>query len=318
MGWLASSARRVFAPALLALLCACSSSHHAPGEVDLPEVAPPKSGAIKIGQPYQINGVWYYPKADPSYDETGIASWYGHPFHGAATANGETYDMDGMTAAHQTLPLPTDVRVTNLENGRSVIVRVNDRGPFVNGRIIDVSRRAARLLGFYESGTAKVRVQIAGTAESGTFVAQKPVTPLEESRVAAAPVSRIVSDALPPPPGSKTETTRPVQTGPKAKPEPPLVASVGRVDAQNPEVTYVPVPKSTAIYIQIGAFKNLDNAKRLRDKVDFYGPARIANADVKGETFHRVRIGPMPNVDAADAMLNRVIGQFPGARISVE
>lgn len=97
-------------------------------------------GTAKIGKPYQIDGIWYYPAEDLTYDETGIASWYGEPFHGRKTANGAVYDMNKMTAAHKTLPLPTDVRVTNLENGRSVIVTVNDRGPFAHSRIIDLSK----------------------------------------------------------------------------------------------------------------------------------------------------------------------------------
>ena len=118
----------------------------------------------KIGKPYTINGVWYYPKEDPTYDETGIASWYGSAFHGKVTANGERYDMNTMTAAHKTLPMPSIVEVTNLENGRVLRLRVNDRGPFVQGRIIDVSRRAAEMLGFRNKGTARVRVRLAGAA----------------------------------------------------------------------------------------------------------------------------------------------------------
>ncbi len=113
-----------------------------------------------VGQPYQIAGTWYYPKEDWSYDETGIASWYGEQFQGRSTADGETFDLKSLTAAHRTLPLPVVVRVTNLVNGRSLKLRVNDRGPFAEGRIIDVSRRAARLLGFERSGVAKVRVEI--------------------------------------------------------------------------------------------------------------------------------------------------------------
>jgi len=119
-----------------------------------------KVGIYKVGQPYQINGTWYYPAEDFEYDETGIASWYGEAFHAKTTANGEIFDLNGLTAAHKTLPMPSIVQVTNLENGRSLKLRVNDRGPFVRGRIIDVSRRAAQLLGFEEQGTAKVRVQI--------------------------------------------------------------------------------------------------------------------------------------------------------------
>src|SRR3954471_571731 len=127
---------------------------------DRPSQPTPARGVYKIGDPYQINGVWYYPAEDYRYDETGIASWYGPDFHGKYTANGETYDMNDLTAAHHTLPLPSLVRVTNLDNGRSIVVRVNDRGPFAKGRVLDMSRRGAQLLGYEQSGTAKVRVQI--------------------------------------------------------------------------------------------------------------------------------------------------------------
>lgn len=119
----------------------------------------------KVGAPYQINGVWYRPAENFRYRKIGIASFYGGEtrgvdFHGRMTANGEIYDMHALTAAHPTLPLPTLVSVTNLENGRSIVVRVNDRGPFVNGRLIDVSRRAAQELGFERQGTASVRVEV--------------------------------------------------------------------------------------------------------------------------------------------------------------
>src|ERR1700731_938283 len=118
------------------------------------------SGLYKVGQPYQIDGTWYYPAEDFSYDETGIASWYGADFHGKNTANGEVFDFNELTGAHRTLPMPSVVQVTNLDNGRSIKLRVNDRGPYARGRIIDVSRRAAQLLGFEGAGTAKVRVKI--------------------------------------------------------------------------------------------------------------------------------------------------------------
>lgn len=111
-------------------------------------------------EPYQVKGVWYTPKVDYGYDETGTASWYGPGFDQQATADGEIYDMNGLSAAHKTLPLPSVVAVTNLQNGRELRLRVNDRGPFIDGRLIDVSRRAAQLLGFEGSGTAPVRVKI--------------------------------------------------------------------------------------------------------------------------------------------------------------
>lgn len=117
-------------------------------------------GEYKVGNPYEIGGIQYTPREDYRYSATGVASWYGPGFEGKRTANGETFDPNELTAAHQTLPMPSLVRVTNLENGRSVVVRINDRGPFANNRIIDLSRRAAQLLDFVNQGTAKVRVDI--------------------------------------------------------------------------------------------------------------------------------------------------------------
>lgn len=120
-------------------------------------------GYLKVGNPYSIKDVTYYPKkSSHGYDETGIASWYGSDFHGKASANGECYDMYAMTAAHKTLPMPTTVRVTNLKNGRSVILKVNDRGPYAKGRIIDLSYAAAKKLDLAEAGIGKVRVQAIG------------------------------------------------------------------------------------------------------------------------------------------------------------
>lgn len=118
------------------------------------------AGSYKVGNPYTVSGVRYYPREDFSLSETGIASWYGPNFHGKRTANGEIYNQNDLTAAHRTLQMPSIVRVTNLENGRSVVVRINDRGPFKRGRIIDVSKRAAELLGFIGNGTARVRVDV--------------------------------------------------------------------------------------------------------------------------------------------------------------
>lgn len=142
--------------AFLLVSCAGGSGNYAP----MPAPAP----GYKVGKPYKINGKRYFPRHDPSYDQVGTASWYGDQFHGKQTANGEIFNMWALTAAHPTLTLPADVRVTNLENNRSVILRVNDRGPFARDRIIDVSRAAAAQLGFLENGTARVRVQYLGLA----------------------------------------------------------------------------------------------------------------------------------------------------------
>ncbi len=125
---------------------------------------PKGGGRSQVGKPYKIAGKWYTPKIDPNYDRTGVASWYGPNFHGRQTANGEIFDQYAISAAHPTLPLPSYVRVTNLENNRSIIVRVNDRGPFASGRIIDLSKRVADILGVINKGTARVRVKYVGKA----------------------------------------------------------------------------------------------------------------------------------------------------------
>ncbi|MEL7544811.1 MAG: septal ring lytic transglycosylase RlpA family protein [Pseudomonadota bacterium] len=125
---------------------------------------PRGGGYAKVGKPYKIGTRTYYPRRDPSYNRVGIASWYGTAFHGKKTANGERFDMGRLSAAHPTLPLPSLVEVTNLANGRRLIVRVNDRGPYAHGRIIDLSRAVARHLNFQHLGTTKVRVRYVGPA----------------------------------------------------------------------------------------------------------------------------------------------------------
>lgn len=140
--------------AVIGLCLGLAACQGGPTGMDLPDHAPK---SVRVGKPYTIKGKTYYPSYNPSYDQTGIASWYGPGFHGKKTANGETYDQYAMTAAHPTLPLPSLVRVTNVENGQSTIVRINDRGPFAEGRIIDLSKRAAETIGI--NGIAKVRVQ---------------------------------------------------------------------------------------------------------------------------------------------------------------
>ncbi len=167
---------RIVAGVLLAasLLSGCSDGTHfkfptskwgaASPRVTTSSNVPKGGGRAMVGKPYQVAGRWYTPRIDTDYDKTGKASWYGADFHGRLTANGEIFDQNALTAAHPTLPLPSYVRVTNLENHRSIIVRVNDRGPFVANRLIDLSRRSADLLGLINHGVASVRVQYVGPA----------------------------------------------------------------------------------------------------------------------------------------------------------
>lgn len=172
----AKAALRRLAPVgAAALLCAmlanCSSTvdprygvSASPRVVADGESVPKGGGVYHLGAPYMVAGRVYVPEDNPHYSAVGLASWYGEDFHGRQTANGEIFDSNGISAAHPTLPLPSYVRVTNLSNGRSLIVRVNDRGPYRANRIIDLSKKAARLLGFRDRGTAWVRVEYVGHA----------------------------------------------------------------------------------------------------------------------------------------------------------
>lgn len=210
----------------LAFLAACSQTRPTGSVGQVPGDGQQRaSGLYKVGEPYQINGVWYYPAEDYGYVESGIASFYGGEtsgvnFHGRYTANGEVYDMNALTAAHQTLPMPSLVRVTNLENGRSLVLRVNDRGPFARGRIVDVSRRSAQLLGFAEKGTARVKVEILAEESRSLKLAllnNQQGPDRDRTVVAAVPREAVASDVLPPPPGARTE----VQSQPAAALPPP-------------------------------------------------------------------------------------------------
>src|SRR5712691_4192279 len=195
---------------LAVVLAGCAGGRHAPAAVGDAR----GKGLYKIGNPYQIDGVWYYPKEDFSYHESGIASWYGEAFHGRDTANGEAFDLNAVTAAHRTLPLPSIVEVTNLDNGRSIQVRVNDRGPYARGRIIDLSRRSAQLLGFEAQGTAKVRVKIL-VPESIQAASLARHNGGDDKAIAAidppkpAPLPPVATQPLAPPPGVRAAAPPP-------------------------------------------------------------------------------------------------------------
>ena len=296
------------------------------GRVAEPTAPAEQTGVYKVGNPYQIGGAWYYPAIDYEYSETGIASWYGPKFHGRYTANGERFDMNQLSAAHRTLPLPSFARVTNLENGRSLVVRVNDRGPFARGRIIDVSRRAAQLLGFEANGTARVEVTIlpaesralAARLNGGTQVASAEESPLTVDRL---PTVAVNSETLPPPPGAKAAAERPVAS----LPSPPRnsvtsSAAVETEDLPNPVVgvvTKVP-PHPTRIFIQAGAFGVYQNAYRVQAMLTGIGQVEISQVLIEDRDLYRVRVGPIASVDKADTVLEQVVGAgYNDARIVV-
>lgn len=293
---------QVGALALLFMTSACAETEFVVDSSKAVTRSSPQGG-YKVGEPYQIEGVWYYPAVNYGYNETGIASWYGDAFHGKSTANGELYDMNGLTAAHRTLPLPSVVRVTNLENGRAMNLRVNDRGPFAHGRIIDVSRRAAQLLGFEQQGTARVRVEVladqsrvlAGQvpAGAGQMAAGEPVPE-------AAPRVPVTTQDL----ASGATST----TGTSTTPQPSAVQQLAAPAPIVPDGRVIQLPVSpTSIYVQAGAFTDIYNATRLQAQLRQFGQVLVVPVYVDGQQFYRVRVGPLGTVADADQMLAQIV-----------
>ena len=324
--------RRLALPSVLLAALAlggCAGSRHeaaTPVTAAVPGKAP-GAGMYKVGTPYQIDGTWYYPSEDFNYDETGIASWYGEAFHGKFTANGEVFDLNTITAAHRTLPLPTVVQVTNLDNGRTIQVRINDRGPFARGRILDLSRRSAQLLGFEGRGTAKVRVKIlvpesiqaAALARQGG--GEEAVAGAVIPAPKAAPVERVAAASLAPPPGARQAPAPSSASLPVPVPAPSLVprpVSMALAAPTAAPVALMPV-KPTQIYIQAGAYSQAANATKAKDRISNLGAVQVSGARVQGVDVYRVRLGPIANVDDADRILDRVVHSgMPEARIVVD
>lgn len=275
-----------------------------------------RSSGYKVGEPYQVKGVWYYPNEDYNYDETGLASWYGPGFHGERTANGEIFDANELTAAHPTLPMPSLARVTNLESGRSIVVRINDRGPFAGGRLLDVSRRAAQMLGFEKSGTAKVRVQVladeskAIAAAARRYGNNQATKAYANSTFSSAPIEPVAMKIQPPEKRYK----------PPQLPPPQIVASDEKAKAvELPVVTQVDVKPDPQLYVQAGAFTLLDNAQKLQKEMNKFGHTNINLAKINATEFYRVRIGPLANNDNAVAMLKRITqAGIPSPRIVID
>lgn len=300
-----------------------------------------KVGAYKVGNPYQINGRWYYPKEDWDYQEEGVASWYGAEFQGKDTANGERFDQNALTAAHKTLPMPSLVRVTNLQNGRALVLRVNDRGPFSNDRVIDVSRRASQLLGFTDQGTAKVRVEVlaeesqalkqeAMGVQTGTPVATSgapSVVPAPRQKVATAesldaPSGTRASAAAPsssslPPPSAAVPQTRtapaPQQAGATNKTvSAPVVASPALASS-------VAAASGRGTYVQAGAFSSKVTAEALRGKLASVHKGAISPVKINGREMYRVRLGPLNTSAEADRILAAVKAQgVKDARVVID
>ena len=305
--------------------------------IPLGQPVPKGGGRYHVGEPYEIDGERYRPREQPNYDRVGQASWYGELFHGRYTANGEIYDMDRLSAAHPTLPLPVYAQVTNLNNGRSIIVRINDRGPFRKGRIIDLSRRSAEVLGFRGRGTAPVRVrflkraplsgddsyerQYLANAGYRGFASKSKPAQSDQNPIALASLPG--NDAPPLPERVERKTTTAVLALPPAPAEDAAdgsltlgwAADINNIEA-SPEPTGSTGPAAKVIerpalpgrfaLIQAGSFKSKDNAERARKTLSAFAPVDVAEVDVGGETYFRVRLGPFPDALEAAVALPKV------------
>ena len=250
---------------------------------------------------YDVMGKRYFVlSSSVGYVERGVASWYGPGFHKVRTSTGEPYDMYAMTAAHKTLPLPAYVRVTNLQNGRSIVVRVNDRGPFVGNRIIDLSYTAASKLDMLRNGTAMVEVRTLEAAAVGTPLTAALAPPPAAAAPSAAPTAApliatpiTAADAPPPSPADAAQS-------------PEAASDVSGA------VSTVPVPR--ALFIQAGAFSDPNNAERLMQKLrgGGYGKVFVRDDEIAGRRMYRVRIGPVPNV----AEFDRIVAALERAGIN--
>ncbi len=268
-----------------------------PSPESVPDMVPRYEPRSRNGNPpfYDVMGKRYFVlSSSVGYVERGVASWYGPGFHKVRTSTGEPYDMYAMTAAHKTLPIPAYVRVTNLQNGRSIVVRVNDRGPFVGNRIIDLSYTAASKLDMLRNGTAMVEVRSLEPAANAPLLAQA-TAPARAANAAplAAPLTATPLTAA--------------EVAPAANPPPPENA-----DASGGAVSTIPVPR--ALFIQAGAFSDPNNADRLLEKLRGrgYGKVFVRDNEIAGRRMYRVRIGPVADV----AEYDRIVAALERAGIS--
>lgn len=302
--------------------------------VQIGEPVPKGGGRYKIGAPYQVEGRWYQPREDPYYDKVGVASWYGEMFHGRYTANGEIFDMDALTAAHPTLPMPTYAQVTNLRNGRSIVVRINDRGPYARNRVIDLSRRSAQVLGLYRDGTAPVRVRYLGRAPlNGDDSYERRVLASQPwARVALADSPKIYARAVaetirerdaPKLPGTRSARVRVARAddAPVRAPErrPPVAADPAEPATATTARLPRPMraaPREPLIFVQAGAFRRRENADAASRRLQGLGSVNVFPAEIAGEMWYRVRLGPFREEAPANDALRKVIAAGAvGARI---
>jgi len=273
-------------------------------------------GRYHVGKPYQVAGVWFEPKEQPRYDKKGLASWYGEDFNRRKTSNGEWFDMTRLTAAHATLPLPSYAKVTNLENGREVVVRINDRGPFVDTRVMDLSKAAADELGYLNQGTTKVRVQYLGPAplnDNGGRHLIAMNTELERGTstrnlIAAADRRR----------GKQgSDNVQVAAVKPVKKAAPAIVETVAYQPPPEPEAPALAAPSGeVSYYVQLGSFGDGGNAARARDQFSSAWPVQFIELSGAAGPVYRVRLGPISDADDAQtALVDAQAAGFTDARL---
>ena len=275
------------------------------------------NGIYKIGNPYVVDGKRYYPKKDLNYDEKGIASWYGPKFHGKLTANGEIFNQYKLTAAHKTLPIPSAVKVTNLKNNKSLIVRINDRGPFVNDRIIDLSYQSAKKLNLLKSGTGFVRVQLLRSesllleklAKKGQFpeineINKRTTPPINQVIHSNVSIKKIGEDNLVVNSQNKFNEKK----------------NKGHIEDVQKKVQALKINgKSYKIWVQIASFSNKKSASILKTKFNSIKNINIKRTNLKGKYFYRVRVGPFKEINNTKEIYNFLINSgMEGTKIFVE
>lgn len=299
------NSRNIFFIIFLILIQGCTSSVEVAANLGKKYLIPKEEKKriqkpiYKIGKKYNVGGKYYYPKKDLYYNKTGIASWYGPKFHGKLTANGEIYNQYALTAAHKTLPLPSAVKVTNLKNNKSIVLRINDRGPFVNDRIIDLSSKAADILDLKREGTGLVRVQILKEkslyleklAKQGSF---PEINDLKETELPNITIPRKVAVKI-----KDTKNQK-------------IVTKKINYNLKN-------LNKEYKIYIKLASFSSKKNAEIMKKKVSYIDKVKIYKIYKMNRTLYQVKAGPFLSVEKVDQLHSLLLQKgMQGAKIIIE
>lgn len=299
------NSRNIFFIIFLILIQGCTSSVEVAANLGKKYLIPKEEKKriqkpiYKIGKKYNVGGKYYYPKKDLYYNKTGIASWYGPKFHGKLTANGEIYNQYALTAAHKTLPLPSAVKVTNLKNNKSIVLRINDRGPFVNDRIIDLSSKAADILDLKREGTGLVRVQILREkslyleklAKQGSF---PEINDLKETELPNITIPRKVAVKI-----RDTKNQK-------------ILTKKINYNLKN-------LNKEYKIYIKLASFSSKKNAEIMKKKVSYIDKVKIYKIYKLNKTLYQVKAGPFLSVEKVDQLHSLLLQKgMQGAKIIIE